>query len=119
MTDDSRKIAAVAAEAALAKKAADICIMDMNKVSGFAEFFVVCHADSDVQVKAVSSEIIDRLHEKGVKVWHKEGMQNLHWVLLDYVNVVVHVFRKEYREFYDLERLWGDAEIEIIGDEDK
>ncbi|MBN2416777.1 ribosome silencing factor [bacterium] len=117
MESNAKIIVDAAVDAARSKKAEDIRIMDMSNVSGFADAFVICHATSDVQVRAISNEIIDSLLKQGIKAWHREGLQHLHWVLLDYVNVVVHVFRKEAREFYNLERLWGDADIEIVSDE--
>ena len=117
MASNAQEIVDTAVDAALRKKAANISVMHMGKVSGFADAFVICHAASDVQVRAVSEEILRSLQKRGIHAWHKEGLQNLQWVLLDYVDVVIHVFRKEYREFYNLERLWGDAEIETVSDE--
>lgn len=115
MTDSSAdNMVEIVVESALSKKAVDISVMNMSKISSVADYFIICHADSDVQVKAISNKIKDDLRDLGMKVWHEEGMKNLHWVLLDYVDVVVHVFKKEYRKFYDLERLWGDAEIELV-----
>ncbi len=99
---------------AQAKKAGEICVLDIKGLSSAADYFVICHADSEVQVKAISNAIEDGLRSLGHKPWHKEGYQYLHWVLLDYVDVVVHVFYKETRRFYNLERLWGDAKIEQI-----
>lgn len=116
MESNAQAIIDAAVKAARGKKAEDIRIMDMSNVSGFADAFVICHATSDVQVKAISNAVIDALLEQGIKAWHKEGLQALQWVLLDYVNVIVHVFRKEAREFYNLERLWGDATIESVND---
>ena len=80
------------------------------------DFFVVCSADSDKQVKAVADAVVDGLEEEGVRVWHNEGVSQLRWVLLDYVDVVVHIFQRQVRDFYNLERLWGDAKIERVED---
>lgn len=91
------------------KKGYDVKILDLKNVATFADYFVICSADSDTQVKAIADEIDDKLRVEGIKCWHKEGYTALQWVLLDYVDVVVHVFRKEAREFYNLEKLWGDA----------
>ena len=91
--------------------------MDLRKVTTTTDFFVICSADSDTQVKAIADSIVEGTVAKGVTVWHSEGMRALLWVVLDYVDVVVHVFHKEARTFYNLERLWGDAKIIEITDE--
>jgi ribosome-associated protein len=102
----------------LNKKGYEIRILDLRTLASFADYFVICSADSDVQVKAIADEIDKELRDEGIKFWHKEGYKALNWVLIDYVDVVVHVFRKEAREFYKLEKLWGDAPVEIIEDTD-
>lgn len=112
----ARTLARKVAAAALSKKAHDVLVMDLRKLHAPADYFVVCSADSDTQVKAVADGIRDQLEEAGVSVWHQEGYQSLQWVLLDYVDVVVHVFHKEVRSFYNLERLWHDAKMETVED---
>ncbi|MCI0750912.1 MAG: ribosome silencing factor [Flammeovirgaceae bacterium] len=95
------------------KKAADIVLMDLRKVkNAVADFFIVCSGNSDKQLDAIA-ESVDVEVFKAVKEnpWHIEGKNNKEWMLLDYINVVAHVFRKDRREFYALERLWGDADI--------
>ena len=107
-----------AIEAAFSKKAYDVVIMDMREVSGIADFFVLCSGTSDLQIKAIVQAIRDRIREFGnERPWHVEGTENHQWVLMDYVNLVVHVFNEEKRAFYDLERLWGDAPKESISEE--
>ena len=98
------------------KKAYDVLLIDLRNLTAFADFFVICSADSDVQVKAIADDVDRSLRDEGVKCWHKEGYQALNWVLLDYVDVVVHVFKKDAREFYNLEKLWGDARFERLAD---
>ena len=93
------------------KKGADVRVIDLLKVTSMTDYFVICSADSDIQVKAIADHIEDKLTEEGIKPWHKEGYKGLNWVLLDYVDLVVHVFKKDAREFYNLEKLWGDAPI--------
>ncbi|MBS4035943.1 MAG: ribosome silencing factor [Ignavibacterium sp.] len=93
------------------KKGYDVKIVDLRKLATFADYFIICSADSDTQVKAIADEIDKKLRDEGIKCWHKEGFMALQWVLLDYVDVVVHIFKKDAREFYNLEKLWGDAEI--------
>ncbi|HLF20560.1 MAG TPA: ribosome silencing factor [Bacteroidota bacterium] len=113
----SRTLAKTIAHFALEKKASDIVLMDLRGVTTTTDFFVICSADSDTQVKAIADSIVEGTVTKGITVWHSEGMQALVWVVLDYVDVVVHVFHKEARRFYNLERLWGDAKIIEIMDE--
>ena len=113
----SKILAKKIADLSLLKKAEDIIILDLRKLTTITDFFVICSGNSDKQVKAIVDVIIEELEKFGVKPWHKEGYQYLNWVLLDYIDVVVHVFQKETRGFYSLERLWGDAEIIFINDE--
>ncbi len=104
-----------AVDAIAEKKGSAISIMDMHDVSGVADYFVVCTGGSDVQIKAIASEVRSRIRdEHDERPWHVEGTDSLQWVLLDYVDVVVHVMMAEAREYYGLERLWGDAPIETI-----
>ncbi len=98
------------------KKAVDIVVMDLRKVkNAVADFFIVCSGGSDKQLDAIASgvdeEVFKTLKENP---WHSEGKNNKEWVLLDYIDVVVHIFQKEKREFFALERLWGDAKITEI-----
>lgn len=95
------------------KKAIDILILDLRKVkSAVADFFVICSGGSDKQLDAIADSIDEEVN-KAVKEnpWHVEGRNNKEWVLLDYFDVVAHVFRKDKREFFALEKLWGDAEM--------
>lgn len=102
---------------AIEKKALDVQILDLRKLTTITDFFVVCHGESPVQVKAICDHIQEKMTEDEIRVWHREGYTNLNWVLLDYVDVVVHIFLPDAREFYGLERLWGDAPVEKIMDE--
>lgn len=100
------------AAAALDKKASEILILDLRKLDAVTDFFVICTGDVDQQVRAIARGIEDRVRKTtGDRVLHREGMESLNWVLLDYVDVVVHVFKPSFREFYRLEDLWGDAAI--------
>jgi ribosome-associated protein len=98
-----------AAALALTKKALEVLVLDLTGVSSVCDYFVVCHGDSDTQVKAIADAILDGLREEGANVWHTEGYTGRSWILLDYVDVVVHVFHRETRQFYRLEDLWADA----------
>jgi ribosome-associated protein len=93
------------------KKAEDIVSLDLRKTgSSVADVFIICHGNSTTQVDAIASFVEDETRKKlKEKPWKREGIQNAQWAILDYVNVVVHVFLNETREFYKLEELWGDA----------
>ena len=105
----STELADKISEIIFTKKGFDVIAIDLRKLVTFTDYFVVCSADSDVQVKAIADQVDKVLSEQGIKCWHREGLKALTWVLLDYVDVVVHIFKKDAREFYNLEKLWGDA----------
>jgi len=99
----------------LTKKADDVVLMDLRGLTSMADFFVVCSADSDVQVRAIADAVEDGMEKKGLPLWHREsGSSN--WILLDFVDVVLHVFHKNTRPFYNLEKLWGDAKTTRLDD---
>ena len=104
-----------AVDAIMDKKGQDVIVMDMRGISGVADLFVVCTGDSDVQIRAIAEAVVMRIREAcDERPWHKEGLDHLQWVLLDYVDLVVHIFNPEKRTFYSLERLWGDAPVEHV-----
>lgn len=107
------------AELIFEKKGSDVKVIELKTVSAVADYFILCSADSDSQVQAIADNIDKSLRENGVRLWHKEGTTALQWVLLDYVDVVVHVFQKDIRAFYNLEKLWGDAPIVVVEDKPK
>ncbi|MBC8192069.1 MAG: ribosome silencing factor [Candidatus Marinimicrobia bacterium] len=114
---DSKKLALEIGELALQKKANRVKILDVHKITSMTDFFVICSGNSDVQVKAITDHIVDEIAEVE-RPFNREGYDSREWILLDYINVVVHVFHEASRDFYDLERLWIDAEItELIEDE--
>jgi ribosome-associated protein len=115
---DSKKLAMEIGELALQKKANRVKILDVHKITSMTDFFVICSGYSDVQVKAITDHIVDEI-AKVERPFNREGYDTREWILLDYINVVVHVFHEASRDFYDLERLWIDAEItELNEDED-
>ena len=114
-----RILAKKIAHFALAKKALTVTMLDLRKVTDMADFFIICSADSDVQVKAIADHIVEETAKIGARAWHQEGLSRRQWVLIDFVDVVVHIFHKEARKYYALEKLWGDAKIEVIADEPK
>ncbi|MGA9173831.1 MAG: ribosome silencing factor [Thermoactinomyces sp.] len=103
------EIAQLAATAAGEKKAQDVTILDIRGLSVFADYFVICHGNSQTQVQAIVNGIKEKVLESDIVLKGIEGFQDARWVLIDLGDVVVHVFHKDEREFYDLERLWGDA----------
>jgi ribosome-associated protein len=109
----SEKLSEVVVKGMQEKKASDIVVMDLRKVkNAVADYFVICSGSSDTQIDAIA-ESIDEEVSKTLKQnpWHQEGKTNKEWLLIDYVDVVAHVFKKDRRDFYSLEKLWGDAEI--------
>jgi len=117
-TADSDKLLNVITDALLDKKAEDITILDVHELTTLADKFVICHANTDVQIKAIANNVNKATEEKlKEKAWKEEGRESRRWVILDYVNVVVHIFKKELREYYSLERMWNDAPIQKIEDD--
>lgn len=100
----------------LTKKAHGVIIMDLKKITDITDYFVLCSADSDTQVKAIADAVIDGTDEIGVPAWRTEGLTQRQWIIIDFVDVVLHIFLKEARHFYNLEKLWGDAKTETVVD---
>lgn len=115
---DPSKLIDTICEALLERKAEEVSILDISKVTTLADTFIICHASTDVQIKAIADNVVQKVKEElGEKVWKEEGLDARRWVILDYVNVVVHIFKKDLREFYALERMWNDAEITKVKDQ--
>jgi|ERR1035437_3975711 ribosome-associated protein len=98
------------------KKGYNVKILDLRTLTTIADYFIICTGDSNTQVKAIADEVDKRMRDEGVRSWHTEGYRSLNWVLIDFVDIVVHVFKKESREYYNLEKLWGDALVVIAED---
>ncbi len=114
-TADSDRLIEVIGEALLDRKAEDITVLDVHELTTLADKFVICHANADVQIKAIADNVNKETKEKlNEKAWKEEGRESRRWVILDYVNVVVHIFKKELREYYALERMWNDAPVRKI-----
>ena len=105
-----------AVAAAEDKKALDLVVLKLIEITSFADYFVICSGTSSRQVKAIVDEIQDQLRQHKVRPLNIEGYQNAEWVLMDYGSMIVHVFSETSRRFYDLERLWRDAERLAISD---
>lgn len=98
------------------KKGIDIVDLNLSKLEySITDHFVICHGNSNTQVEAIADSVEDEVKNNlNIKALHKEGYQNAQWILLNYAGIVVHIFQKEYREHYNLEGLWADAEIKYI-----
>ena len=112
------ELARMAGRLGLSKKGFDVRILNLNGISSVCDYFVIMSGEADVQVRAIANAILDGLREEGIKPFGVEGLNEGRWVLLDFVDVVVHVFHEPTRQFYSLEKLWGDAAIEELSDEE-
>ena len=111
MTVSPKELMNMVVTAADDKKASNIVALDLNNISLVADYFVICHGNSDTQVQAIATEIRKQAHEAGVTIKGIEGMDSARWVLRDLGDVVVHVFHRDEREYYNIERLWSDAKV--------
>ncbi len=109
-------LATKVADLMLDKHGSDIMVMDLRGVTSVTDYFVLCSCDSDVQVKAVVGHLNDTLRDEGLRPLHIEGQDQLSWVILDYVNIVAHIFLPTTRDYYGLERLWADAPASELTD---
>ena len=110
-TTTSSALAVRAAHLALDRKANEVVVLGLAKVTDVTDFFVIASGTSDTHVRAIAEHVIEELKKEGTPVHHVEGLTQGRWVLLDYVDFVVHVFHPALRQFYQLERLWSDAEL--------
>lgn len=116
-TADSAILIDTITEALLEKKAKDITVLDVRGLTTLTDFFIVCHGTSDTQIGALASSVSQKTKKVlGEAEWKKEGLEARRWIILDYVNVVVHIFSKEKRDYYGIERMWNDATITEIED---
>ncbi len=106
---DTRERVREAVSAADDRKAVDLKVLQLGKVTDFTEYFLICSGTNERQVQAIADAIQERLRERRVRALHVEGQNRAQWVLIDYGDLVVHVFQEEQRRYYALERLWGDA----------
>lgn len=116
MSENGLKIVEMVVKAADDKKAQDIMVLNMQGISILADYFVVMHGNSDRQVGAIVDGIVGAAEENGVEIRKVEGQKGGDWLLIDLIDVVVHVFQHETRSFYNLEKLWADAELVNIAD---
>lgn len=127
LTTDSRTKALFIAQAALDKKAAEPLILDLQGISIIADYFVICSGENVPQVKAIAENVEEKLRGRGIRPLRVEGAGFAHWILMDYGDVIVHVFERETRAYYELEKLWldaprvafDDASQDLLGRQDK
>jgi ribosome-associated protein len=112
-----RELLIVAAKAADDKRADDLIVLNMKGISMVADYFLICHGNSDKQVQAIAREMKEKAEESGYPVKRMEGFDEAKWVLVDLGDVVAHVFHRDERSYYNLERLWGDAPTEDLQSE--
>lgn len=116
-TSDSKLLIDAITEGLLEKKAKDIKILDVRSLTTLTDYFIVCHGTSETQIRALANSVIEKVKENlGENVWKKEGLEARRWIILDYVNVVVHIFSEEKRHYYGIERMWNDAVITDVED---
>ena len=118
---DSEKLLNAVIEGIDRKKGLDIIKIDLTKINhSECNYFIICHGNSNTHVDAIAHSVEETVQETiGERVWHKDGYKNSLWILLDYADIMVHVFQHESRNFYDLENLWADAVVEEINLENK
>ncbi len=115
-TFKSKKISELVVEGMKEKKALDITVMDLRKIdNAVSDFFVICSGASDTQIDSIAESVEEVVYKAtNDRPWNKEGKVNKEWILIDYVDVIVHIFKKDKREFFALEELWGDSIITKI-----
>jgi len=106
---ESRELAEKSVSILEEKKAKDLNIIDIREISILADYFVICSGTSTTHIKTLADEVEEKMLEAGIELLHKEGYNSARWILLDYGEVVVHIFHEEDRQFYNLERLWADG----------
>ncbi|GGC92279.1 ribosomal silencing factor RsfS [Thalassobacillus devorans] len=106
---DSKEMMKLAARACDDKRAEDIVVLDMSEVSLIADYFLICEGSNERQVQAIAREVKEKAEESGLSVTRMEGFEQARWILVDLNGVICHIFHKDERNYYNLERLWGDA----------
>lgn len=97
------------AEACDDRRAENIVVLDMDRLSIIADYFLICHGNNERQVQAIARAVKETLEEKGITIENMEGFERARWIVIDVADIVCHIFHKEERNYYNLERLWGDA----------
>jgi ribosome-associated protein len=108
-------LALACAREAAEKKAENILVLDMRAISSIADYFVICSGSSTRQVKAIAESIVEEARGGGARCWHREGWADGRWIVIDFSDIIVHVFQDDARRYYQIERLWGDAKSVGLG----
>jgi ribosome-associated protein len=116
-SDPIRPLALAAAQLAIEKKATNIKLIDLRAITAITDYFVIASGSSEIQVKAIADHILTEMRKHGLTPWKSEGWDARQWIIIDFVDLVVHIFLESAREFYNLERLWADAPTEVIEDQ--
>ena len=116
-TKDIKKLTKIIPNLMLDKKAKDISIIDVKKLTSLTDFFILCTSESTPQTKAIMDHIYKELRQQGWRPNNLEDTKSLEWVVMDYFGIVIHIFNKQSRDYYQFERLWGDAKITHINEE--
>ncbi|MBX0358788.1 ribosome silencing factor [Halobacillus sp. Nhm2S1] len=111
---ESKELVNLAAQACDEKRAQDIVVLDMSEVSLIADYFLICEGSNERQVQAIARELKNQAEENGIEVKRMEGFEQARWVLVDLNDIVCHIFHKDERHYYNLERLWGDADTVVV-----
>lgn len=112
----SKELAKVAVSALQDKKAGDIKVIDISDVSSMGDYFIIADGSNPNQVQAMCSNVEEFLNKAGAKLKNREGYSNGGWILLDYYDIIIHIFMEEERSFYDLEHIWRDGRVVSLGD---
>lgn len=113
----TKELLEVITDALLERKGQNIVLLDVSELTTLTEYFVVCHGTSDTQIKALADNVMAKAKEElNEKVWKREGFEGRTWIILDFVNIVVHVMSEQKRDFYGIERMWNDADLTRIED---
>ncbi len=113
MVVDTKDIAYEAANALADVKGKDITLLDFEGSSSYTDYFVIASGDSFVHMKAMANRVRETMSKKGIRIAHTEGKVGANWMLLDYQNVIVHIFTKQARDYYNIDELWGDAKVTV------
>lgn len=116
-TPDSDILVRHVTEGLLEKKGREIKVLNVSELTTLTDCFVVCHGTSDTQIRALANSVIDTVKQStGENPWQMEGMDSRNWIIIDYVNVVVHIFNEEKRDYYGIERMWNDAAVTEVSE---
>jgi ribosome-associated protein len=118
LSDTIKMLCSASIEHLQSYKGEDVVVIDLREIADFVDYFIICTGTSDVHVRALADAVIEGLKAEGQRPWQVEGYDTRKWVLIDFIDVVVHIFQPEARMFYGLERLWGDAPMEHIEDDE-